>query len=342
MIESITNEWALPRPEDELPHAVPDASIDLPYKDTWWFSFHDDDADLTAAVHLTLSANRRPGLRATIAFRHGTDWMSETVYTTPDVTAETVGCAMAQVRVVDPAWTPAKHLVLTVRHPDLEADLEIRGRYYAPLVSVLAPGLMPSGEGLQHFCHAEQGLIAAGEVRWGEQTFEVGARGYRDRSWGFRKSDKMALNGTTFGMLHLPDATCGLLAWNSADITGSDAMPVGAWLADDAGVVPAVGGLYHRSPEGWPARVGLELADGRVVDLDAARPVADLPYAFHEPEFDGPAIGTHGWDMHTAFDSSQGPATGVFNHAVPFMADVLRHSRFCFPDPGSTGMRPDA
>jgi hypothetical protein len=119
------------RPEDEFPHALPpdlpDAAVELPYKDTWMLCFHDDAADVTALVHLTLSADRSPGLRA------------------------------------------------TVDGEDVELVADFRGRYFGVDSSVLTPGLIPSGEGIQQLGHAEQACTVTGRLRWGADEVEVTA-----------------------------------------------------------------------------------------------------------------------------------------------------------------------
>lgn len=331
----------VPGPEDEFPHALPDSGLELPYKDTWMLCFHDAPADVTVLVHLTLSANRLPGLRATVGVRHGGRSLQETVYDTPVADADTVGCGMVTVRILNPAWTPDKHLQLTVRHrvdgEDVELVADFRGRYFGVDSNVLTPGLIPSGEGIQQLGHAEQACTVTGRLRWGGDEVEINAgNGYRDRSWGFRKSDKMAVHGYAFAQVHLPEATCGLLSWRHPDSQSSAALPVGAWLSDADGVYAATDGLLHLSATGRGHRLALSFADGRSVDLTTRSVLSELHYPYHEPEMSGPALGTLCWDQHLAFDSADGPCVGVLNIGTPFVADVLRHSRFCTPDGSAT------
>lgn len=329
----------VPRPEDEFPHALPDADVPLPYKDTWMLCFHDQAADVTALVHLTLSANRLPGLRATVGVRHGRRSLQETVYETPEVTPGSVGCGIVKLEILEPAWTPDKHLRLTIAHrvdgEDVELVADFRGRYFGVDSTVLTPGLVPSGEGIQQLGHAEQACTVTGRLRWGPDEVEVTeGHGYRDRSWGFRKSDKMAVHGYAFAQAHLPGATCGLLSWRHPDSQSSAALPVGAWLADADGVYAAIDGLLHLSPTGRAARLALSFADGRSVDLTTRAVLSELHYPYHEPEMSGPALGTLCWDQHLAFDFADGPCAGLLNIGTPFVADVLRHSTFCVADPG--------
>jgi hypothetical protein len=331
----------VPRPEDEFPHALPDAGAQLPYKDTWMLCFHDGPADVTALVHLTLSANRLPGLRAAVGVRHGGRSLQETVYDSPVVDAGGVGCGIVKLEILDPAWTPDKHLRLTIRHrvdgEDVEVVADFRGRSFGVDSSVLTPGLIPSGEGIQQLGHAEQACTVTGRLRWGELDVDItGGNGYRDRSWGFRKSDKMAVHGYAFAQVHLPEATCGLLSWRHPDSQSSAALPVGAWLADSDGVYAATDGLLHLSPTGRAHRLALRFAGGRSVDLTTRRVLSELHYPYHEPEMAGPALGTLCWDQHLAMDSADGPCAGLLNIGTPFVADVLRHSTFCVPDSSAT------
>jgi hypothetical protein len=330
----------VPVPADEFPHALPDAAVELPYKDTWMLCFHDVPAEVTVLVHLTLSANRLPGLRATVGVRHGRRRLQETVYETPLISTgdaggtASLGCDLVRVDILEPAWTPAKHLRLTVRHrvddEDVELVADFRGRYFGVDSSVLTPGLIPSGEGIQQLGHAEQACTVTGRLRWGPDDIEIAAgNGYRDRSWGFRKSDKMAVHGYAFAQAHLPEATCGLLSWRHPDAQSSAALPVGAWLADAQGVYAATDGLLHLSPTGRGHRLALSFSDGRSIDLTTRSVLSELHYPYHEPEMSGPAIGTLCWDQHLAFDSAQGPCVGLLNIGTPFVADVLRDSTFC-------------
>jgi hypothetical protein len=172
-------------------------------------------------------------------------------------------------------------------------------------------------------------MVVSGRLRWGLDEVEVNGPGYRDRSWGFRKSDKMATHGWAFAQLHLPDATCGLLGWRASEASASSAMPVGSWLADADGVQAATGGLLHLTSAGYLDRLSLTFPT-RTIDVRATDLVGEQLYPFHEPEMDGPAFGTICWDQHLRIETGSGPGTALMNLGLPFMADVLRNSRFCF------------
>jgi hypothetical protein len=323
----------VPRPEHEFPHLLPDPAVELPFKDTWFLSFHDANADVAGAVHLTLSANRLPGLRTSVALRFGRRSLLETRYSTPVRGDNSFGSDLATLQIVNPDWSPDKHLKLTVRHEvggePVELELDLRGRFYGVDSVALTPGLVPSGEGLQALGHAEQAMVASGRLRWGSDEVTVDGPGYRDRSWGYRKSDKMATHGWAFAQLHLSDAACGLLGWRASEASAASAMPVGAWLSDADGVRAATDGLLHLTAEGYLDRLALTFP-GRSIDLRATAVRSELHYAFHEPEMDGPALGTICWDQHLTIESGSGPGTALMNLGLPFMADVFRNSRFCF------------
>ena len=82
---AVVNADAIARPEDEYPHPLPSKDDPRPWKDTWWFSFHDGAAGLTGVLHLTLSANRPPGFRLAAALGWGSRRFLRTWYTTPTV-----------------------------------------------------------------------------------------------------------------------------------------------------------------------------------------------------------------------------------------------------------------
>ncbi len=323
-----------PRREDEFPHALPDTPTDLPFKDTWWLAFRDDRADVSFSAHLTLSPNRRPGLRVGLAVQSGRNHYTRTHLIEPTVADGTVSSAVTDLEIVDPEWSPAKRLVLRVHDRDLQATLEFAGRYFGVDSRLATPGLIPDGDGIQNLGHAEQAMWATGELQLGDQQIRVDGPAYRDRSWGLRKSDKMAPQGYTFAQVHLPDAAVGLLAWQHPDAAAGAPLPVGAWLSDESGVHPATSGLFHLSAEARGQQLALDFTNGRKVALTARRALADLHYPYHEPEMDGPALGTLCWDQHIEFDSDDGVVAGLVNLGIPFGADVLRHSQFCTPDLG--------
>lgn len=321
--------WALPAPEDEMPHVPSGLNDELPWKDTYWFGFRDDTADVTAAVHLTVSANRQPGLRATVSLRRGREQVQRTVLVVPERTADSVGCPLVTLKVLDGTWDTRKHLVLTIDTGEVSGTFELRGRHFGPNLALLCPGLIPSASSVQLAAHVEQGLAVTGHLDWAGDRIAFNGYGHRDRSWGYRKSDGMSLMGYVFAGLHLPDATIGFLSWQDPSATSADPLPIGVWIADDSGVRAAVDGWYRRQPDGRPDSCGFHLPDGSVIEVARLQPTAEVFYAYHEPEFDGPAIGTLCLDQHVKGESLRGPVQGLFNHGMPFMADVLRNARFC-------------
>ena len=329
MTTGIAGAWALPQAEDELPHDPTGLRDDLPWKDTYWFGFRDDAADLTGAVHLTLSANRAPGLRAAVAFRHQGEQVLRTVYDVPVRTDDGFGCDLVGLRVLDGSWDERKHLELTFAAGDVTGVVEVRGRHYGPDLARLCPGLLPTASAVELSGHAEMGVTLAGELRWRDEVLALDGYGHRDRSWGYRKSDGMNLMGYTFAGIRLPEATIGFLGWQHPNAGSSDPLPVGVWLADATGVHAGTDGWYRRTAEGRPEAFGFGFTDGRKVEVWGAVPTAELFYAYHEPEMDGSAVGTLSWDQHVRLESAEGPAVGIFNHGVPFLADVFRNARFC-------------
>jgi hypothetical protein len=315
---------ALARPEDEFPHRPPAGSDARPWKDTWWFAFRDDAADLTAALHMTLSANRAPGCRITIAVRHGATQVVDWTSAEPQPGAADFGGPWLGVEVVDPAWSSAKHLRLHLRHPEVTGTLELRGRFLGPLVGAVCPGLVPSAEeGISLAGHVEQLATVTGSLHIAGVATPVNAVGFRDRSWGFRKSDEMAPMGTILVAADLGDRAGAFLSWSPPSAAPGQPVPVGGWLADDEAVVAATAGRSRRDSAGRPMALAVAFADGTVLRSDKLEATADLQYAFHEPEYDGPARGTIVLDNHF---SAPGIRWGFADHGLPFDADPWRHA----------------
>jgi len=322
----VVNADAIARPEDEYPHPLPSKDDPRPWKDTWWFSFHDGAAGLTGVLHLTLSANRPPGFRLAAALGWGSRRFLRTWYTTPTVTADAVDGGVVRLRIVEPEWSDRKRLELTFDLGGVTGELQWSGRHFGPDLARLTPGLLPGDA--QMLGHAPQAAHVAGRIEWDGDALTVDADGFRDRSWGYRKSDSLTPFGYTYAALLLPEAAMGLMALHHPG-PAAPAGLVGGWFSDRRGVLPLVGGDYHRSADGRPSDLGFHLADGRTVTLAGAQPQADVLYPYHEPEMDGAAVGILCADQYVRFDSGDGPAIGVFNHGVPFMADVFRGARFC-------------
>jgi len=315
---------ALARPEDEYPHRPPPGSDGRPWKDTWWFAFRDDAADVTGALHLTLSANRPPGCRITVAVRHGATQVVDWTSVEPDAGGADFGCPWLGIDVVEPAWTSSKRLRLRLRHPAVTGDLEVRGRFLGPLVGAVCPGLVPSAdEGISLAGHVEQVSTFTGALHLAGTETTIAANGFRDRSWGFRKSDQMAPMGTILVAADLGDRAGALLSWQAPSAGPGDPTPVGGWLADDDRVVPATAGNYRRDSAGRPQALDVEFADGTALHADKLEATADLQYCFHEPEYNGPARGTLVLDNHFR---APGLRWAFADHGVPFDADPWRHA----------------
>jgi hypothetical protein len=314
----------LARPEDEFPHPLPPGSDPRPWKDTWWFAFRDDAADVTGALHLTQSANRAPGCRITVAVRSGATQVVDWTSTEPDAGGADFGCPWLSVDVVDPAWSSAKHLRLHLRHPEVTGTLELRGRFLGPLVGAVCPGLVPSADdSIALAGHVEQLATFTGSLRIGGVATMVDAVGFRDRSWGFRKSDQMAPMGTILIAADLGDRAGALLSWQAPSAAPGQPVPIGGWLADDDHLVPATAARYLRDSAGRPLSLDVDYADGTVLRSPKLEPTADLQYCFHEPEYEGPARGTLVLDHHFR---APGVRWAFADHGHPFDADPWRQA----------------
>lgn len=323
------NDLPIPAAEDELPHPLPLEDHGLPWKDTWWFGLRDEDESFVAAFHITLSPNRRPGCRTSVVIRDGDRDLVDVTSTSP-VAGPLIGTPVLGLEIVEPAWDASTCLRLRVRHDQVTADLEVTGCFLGVDLGALAPGILPAGYHGQLLHHAEQAVRFQGEVRWtGGPTRPVAGRGFRDRSWGLRKSERMFSGGTLFGGLHLegPEpAGMGLLAWRHPDVDPSSLVPAAAWWADDQTIVGATSGRYLRGGDGRPSSLELHFSDGRSVVAPDLRNVAEILYSFFEPDLDGTAIAITCFDHHVRSD--QAGMSGILNHGDPFLADALRHSEF--------------
>jgi hypothetical protein len=318
----------VPAAEHEYPHRLPPGSDPRPWKDTWWFGFRDDNADVTGALHLTLSPNRGPGSRITIAVCHGATRIVDWASTEPDAGAADFGCPWLGVDVVEPAWSSAKRLRLRLRHPQVAGDLELQGRFLGPLVGAVAPGLIPTSEdGIALAGHIEQVATFTGSLRIAGVDTAITACGFRDRSWGFRKSDRMAPLGTILVAFDLGDRAGALLSWSPPSAAPDQRLPVGGWLADDKTVVAATAGRYRRDSAGRPLALDVKFGDGTVLRSDGLEATGDLQYAFHEPEYDGAALGTIVLDHH--FRSPE-LRWAFADHGIPFEADPWRDADWKF------------
>lgn len=325
-------ESVLTAAEDEFPHQLPSPSDPRPWLDTWWFCFRDDAADVTGALHLTLSPNRLPGCRATVAVRHGATQVVDWLRVEPDAAGASFGCPWLRVEVVNPAWTSAKRLRIRLGHPAVKGELEVRGRFLGPMLGVVAPGLVPTAnEAVALAGHVEQVAAFEGELRIAGADTSVAALGFRDRSWGFRKNDQMMPRGSILVAADLGDRACAFLSWSPPWAGADDPVPIGGWLADDEKVVAAVTGRYLRDSAGRPMTLEADFADGTTLRSGKLEPTGELQYAFHEPDYDGAARGSIVLDHHFR---SAGLRWAYADHGIPLEADPWRHADWKAAQPG--------
>jgi len=83
---------------------------------------------------------------------------------------------------------------------------------------------------------------------------------------------------------------------------------------------PIIVGWMERASAADPEALRVVQVNGRRVVLEAT---GELQYSFHEPEYDGAAVGTIVLDHHFR---SPGLRWGFADHGLPFEADPWRHA----------------
>jgi len=239
-------------PADDSLH--PAASTDRWWTETCWFSFDQPGPDLSATFYPLL----RPNL------------------------------AVASLAVY--VWGPEAHEPHRIRYgrslwhlamPDTDlAALRLEGLAYDALepleryrVRYDDPGLLtvdveyeglrparPSGVGGGHG-HLDQPCRVRGEVRIGDQSFEIDSLAMRDRSWHVRPDDRSMRAGYSYGNASADEQFLAVSVHETADryrvVTG--------YLVRDGVEQPVTGGtrtVTARDEAGYPLTVEMSLTDG--------------------------------------------------------------------------------
>jgi hypothetical protein len=324
----------LPKPEDELLHS-PSGDISLPWKDTWYFSMRDDVADVTLNMHMTISADRSPDTRVAVGIRHRAREIVEVLRSDGVHTDSILGNDLVALEVVNLSWDSAHELRWRGSLPDAEFDVTVRGRHFAPFFDAMFPGYYPTGKFGHSYSHIEQMIRVDGWLRWREDTAPVSVSGFgwRDRGWGRRKSEISFDSGYDLVAGFLPGGEAfAFTAIRHPEVPAEDPMPLAGWLADEATLVPAVSGLYHKDAMSWPAALDLTFADGHRVQGTLRRRTSTLGTPFHdaEPEHSGIAHGAR--DHYAVFIDPAGRPIPIFsNEGHMLRVDVTRGGAFRGP-----------
>lgn len=322
------------KPEDEFPH-VPQGDDSLPWKDTWYFSAWDADADLHLAMHMTVSANRRPDTRVAIGAR--LNGRERVVVCREDGYRDErrVGNRLAGIEALHLSWDAQHRLRWHGETAELAFDLVVTGLHLAADFHALFPGVNPSGQQGHSYSHTEQVIRAEGRVQWKaepERAFK--GLGWRDRGWGRRKNDLTFATGYDLVAALLPDGSAfALSAMRNVEHAADAPLPVYGFHATAATISPAIGGIYYKDSLSFPTELDLQFADGSCVRGRQLAPGSTLGTPFHdaEPQLSGIAVAAR--DAYARFADAEGRPFIVFsNEGHAHRANVTRDAKFFYRD----------
>lgn len=321
--------WS-PDPDEELLHQ-PWGDASLPWKDTWYFSLVDADAQVHLAMHMTVTAGQESDTRVAVGMR---DLAGESVAvcTEPGRTdSRSIGNSLASIEIVNLSWDCNHQLRWTANTASFEFDVTVRGVHFAPFFDTMFPGVNPSGVQGHSYSHTEQVITGTGVVKrqhGAEQC--ISAIGWRDRGWG-RRVNELSF-GTGYDLIAgiLPDGSAfALSAMRNVEHSADAPLPIYGFLTDAEGAVPAVGGIYFKDSMSYPARLGLEFADGRRVYAEQIAHLSTLSVPFHDAEPERFGIAVNARDYYATMADPQGRTFAVFsNEGHAMRSDVTATGRF--------------
>jgi hypothetical protein len=329
---SIPAEW-LPRPEDELLHE-PFGDESFPWKETFFISIRDDEINANIVMHMTVSANRSPDTRCAIGVSQGAQSLSTVVREDGVHDDRRIGNSAARLEIVNLSWDSRHELRWVGSLPEVEFDLTLKGKHWAPLWDTMHHGFYATGKTGQVYCHTEQVITAEGTMRWkdGGQELPFSGFGWRDRGWGRRKTQLMWTSGWDLVSAILPDdSVFSFIALRSHEIPEPAPMPVAGWYADAETLTPLVGGEYHKEATTWPRHIALDFEDGHRVVGDLVRPTGSAAVAMQESEVspDSPNMATAMRDYYAIMRDPQGREFSMFTqNGWVHKIDVFRDAQF--------------
>lgn len=287
---TVTSTWG---PLAEPIHADAAGPGDPVWKDNAYLSFWDVQGGVFGSVHVSTSPNGEGARRARCSVSAG-------------------GAVVEVVEDLEPGTFNSESIhfdldgTVRVDHPTLCAQLTYLP-LYAPAdyaVTGLIPELVP-GKPLQHF---QQGCTVTGTVSLDGTTYDVGAEGMRDRTWGFRDEaaqwvEYAGLIGTFEGAF----ITAIKFVSRTGDVAGDE------FYATEDGVQAIEQIHFSRDAAARFVRARLDLADGstRQVSLVAREAGFWVPMG---ADSDGPAFGTYDDFMQLELDGA--PGAGLFEQGI--------------------------
>ena len=325
----------LPDPRDELLHQ-PWGDTSMPWKDTWYFSLVDVEQDLHLAMHMTVTNGREADTRTGVGLRDASG-ESVAVATEPGRNGETsIGNSLARVDVVNLSWDARHQVRWRATTPEFEFDILVTGVHFAPFFDVLFPDVNPSGKQGHSYSHTEQVVRGEGTVRGRDgRERQFSGFGWRDRGWG-RRTNELSF-GTGYDLIAgiLPDGSAfALSGMRNVEHTADAPLPIYGFLTDADGVVPAVGGIWHKDSMCYPTRLGIEFAGGRRLDAEQIGRVSTLSVPFHDAQPEVFGIAVNARDYYAMMADPSGTRFPVFsNEGHALRSDVTGGARFFYaPD----------
>lgn len=321
-----------PVPEDELLHQ-PSGDSSVPWKDTWYFSLVDVEADVHLAMHMTVTHGRPADTRVAVGVRAGGGELVAVRTEAGRHGDASLGNSLARLEVGNLSWDGGHRLRWVAEAPEFAFDVQVTGVHFAPLFDTMFPGANPSGKLGYSYSHTEQVIRGEGTVRGRDgRERAISAFGWRDRGWGRR------INELAFGSGY--DLIAGILPGGSAfaftamrNVEHGPEAPVPAYgfLADGDGAVPAVAGTYFKDSMCYPTHLGLEFADGRRIDAAPAGRISTLSVPFHDAQPEVFGIAVNARDYYAMLTDSGGAEFPVFsNEGHALLADVTGGARFFY------------
>lgn len=327
----IPAEW-LPRPEDELLHE-PFGDASLPWKETFFISVRDDAVNANINMHMTVSANRSPRTRCAVGVAQGNDSVIQVLRTDGTHDRKQIGNELSRLEVVNLSWDSNHELRWIGNLDEVEFDLTLKGKHFAPLWDTMFKGFYATGKTGQVYCHAEQVITAEGWLRWkGGEEIPFSGFGWRDRGWGRRKTQFMWNTGWDLVSAILPDnSVFSVIALRSHELPEPAPMPVAGWWSDATTLVPCVGGVYHKEATACPKHFALEFSRGHRIAGDLVRPTGRVAVAMQESEvgLDAPGWAATMQDYFAIFVDPEGRKFPLFSqNGYVHKVDVFRGAQF--------------
>jgi hypothetical protein len=316
-------------PGDEFPHSVAALDHPMPWKDTWATVLRDDRLGIVILAHITISPNRAPGCRTSFVVQAGGREYRSVLRDSLRQTESAFGTTLLSLDVSDASWDSRKRLVLRgdeVQDPaGVRFALNIKGVNPAAELGTRCPGALPRSAS-NCLYHVEQWVTFEGWLELpGGVRHELVGEGFRDRSWGWRKSEVTFGRGWLAALGRTGDTSFGFLNWPHPDDPGS---PVGAWVSSPAGLAVGVGGRYRRDSTGRPMSLKIDFTDGRQVDVAVTAHFENVLFPFHEVD-DGDVVAIQAMECFAATQSVDGQ-TGLLiaDSGTPILADAFHDAWF--------------